>query len=80
MEINNVNKELMEVIKKEKYMSILCCKISAFGTDFGILRIHMCNGIRLWQTSEIALIISLCDLLAVLLHSKELSFDDMWLI
>lgn len=77
VEINNVNKELMEVIKKEKYRSILCCKISAFGIDFGILRIHMCNGIRLWQTSEIALIISLCDLLAVLLHSKELSFDDM---
>lgn len=73
----NMSKELVDAISKEGYKSMLCCKIAAFGVEYGILRIQMSNAIRLWQTSEIALIITLCDLIAILLHDKKIKFEDL---
>jgi transcriptional regulator with GAF, ATPase, and Fis domain len=78
---NDINRlELKENFEKQKISSALYCKIAVFGREYGYIRVDMTDTSRVWQNSEIELIIMAADAIAMQLYYNRLIADDLPLI
>ena len=68
---------LLNECKKQSICSALYCKISAYGRDYGIIRIDTVNTVRIWQNSEISLVMVAANALGILLHYQNKTLDDL---
>ena len=48
--------------------SALYCKVAAFGTEYGYIRVDMTDTVRIWQPSEKDIIVIMANAIGILLH------------
>lgn len=76
--MNNENYDkVVSELKEQKIVSNLCCKISAFGKTYGFIRIDMCDTPRIWQTTEVDVIITTARFLGALLYYQGKTLEDL---
>lgn len=73
--------ELFEEIKKkyeeQNIKSALYCKIAAYGENYGYIRVDTCNTNRIWQNSEMALVMTAANVIGLLLHYQNKTLEDL---
>lgn len=79
--VTGLENDTFENIKKkyeeQNIKSVLYSKISAYGVDYGYIRIDTCNTNRLWQNNEIALVMTAANVLGLLLHYQKKTLEDL---
>lgn len=68
---------LIKEIDKQNISSSLYCKISAYGTDYGFIRIDTTSTTRIWQNAEISIIMMAANYLAMLLHYQHKTLEQL---
>ena len=68
---------LLAECKRQSISSALYCKISAYGKDYGIIRIDTVNTVRIWQNSEISIVMVAANAIGMLLHYQNKTLDDL---
>jgi diguanylate cyclase (GGDEF)-like protein len=63
-------------IKKQHISSTVCCKIEAYGKEYGYIRVDMSNTSRMWQSGEMDVILIAAHTLGLLLHYQNKTLDD----
>jgi diguanylate cyclase (GGDEF)-like protein len=63
-------------IKKQGITSTVCCKIEAYGKEYGFIRVDMSSTARMWQSSEMDVILIAAHTLGLLLHYQNKTLDD----
>lgn len=80
-ELNKANfSPLIEECKKQGIMSSFYCKISAYGKDYGFIRVDTTNTSRIWQNEEMSMIIVAARAIGLLLHYQGKTLDDLPLV
>ncbi len=69
--------KLMHEFKKHKISSTLYSKISAYGVDYGFVRIDAVQTARIWQNSEVSLIMGLANMFGLLLHYQHKTLTEL---
>lgn len=72
--------ELLEEYANQKIKSVLYCKISAYGVDYGYIRVDTSNTVRIWQNNEIALVMTAANVIGLLLHYQKKTLEDLPLV
>ncbi len=62
---------------EQKISSGLICKISAYGKDYGFIRLDTCNTVRIWQSEEIAHLMTVANTIGLLLHYQKKTLEDL---
>jgi len=62
---------------KQHICSTLYCKISAYGKDYGFIRVDTTNTARIWQNSEIAMVMVAASAIGLLLHYQNITLEDL---
>lgn len=62
---------------KQDIKSTLYCKIAAYGVEYGFIRVDTANTVRIWQNSEIALLMMVANSLGLLLHYQKKTLEDL---
>jgi diguanylate cyclase (GGDEF)-like protein len=70
-------RELGGEFQKQRISSALYCKIAAYGKDYGYIRVDMTDTSRVWQAGEMELVIMAANTLALMLHYRNLTIDDI---
>ena len=68
---------LLSECKKQSISSALYCKISAYGKDYGVIRIDTVKTVRIWQNSEISIVMVAANAIGLLLHYQGKTLDDL---
>ncbi len=63
--------------KKHKLSSTFYTKISAYGKDYGFIRVDMVNSVRIWQNTEVSLVMALADMLGLILHYQKKTLEEL---
>lgn len=66
--------------KKQGVMSSLYCRISAYGQDYGFIRVDTANTARIWQNEEISMVIVAARAIGLLLHYQGKVLEDLPLV
>ena len=69
--------EILRDLRAQHISSALYCKISAFGEEYGFVRVDMTDTVRIWQSTEMDLITITAHLIGVLLHYQGKTLDDL---
>lgn len=69
--------ELIEEYKKQGISSTVYCKIAAYGQDYGFIRVDTTSTARIWQNTEIAMLMYAANTIALLLHYRNKTLDDL---
>ncbi len=68
---------LEEVFKKQNLASSLFCKIAAYGTEYGFIRVDTTSTSRIWQNGEISMIMIVANYIGLLLHYHHKTLEDL---
>ncbi|MGN0808049.1 MAG: GGDEF domain-containing protein [Candidatus Coproplasma sp.] len=80
-ELNKVNfSPIIEKCVKQGVRSAFYCKISAYGTDYGFIRVDTTNTARIWQNEEMSMIIVAARAIGLLLHYQGKTLEDLPLV
>ncbi|MGN1060198.1 MAG: GGDEF domain-containing protein [Candidatus Coproplasma sp.] len=69
--------ELITEFKKQKISSTVYCKIAAYGKDYGFIRVDTVSTARIWQNTEIAMLMYAANTIAVFLHYQNKTLEDL---
>ena len=69
--------EILREYEKQNIKSVLYCKISAYGEDYGYIRVDTSNTVRIWQNNEIALVMTAANVLGLLLHYQKKRLEEL---
>lgn len=69
--------EIVKELTEQKIASTLYCRISAYGKNYGFIRIDMCNTVRIWQTTEVDVVITAARFLGSLLYYQGKTLDEL---
>ena len=72
------NPELYQALKKQEINSLLCCKIEVYGTTYGALRVDMTGISRVWQQSEINLVYTAAQIIALKLSEEHVKIEELF--
>lgn len=73
----NAFEEIAKEFSKQEISSTLYCKISAYGKDYGFIRIDTVSTARIWQNSEIAIIMAAANVIGLLLHYQNKTLEEL---
>ncbi|MGN1372565.1 MAG: GGDEF domain-containing protein [Candidatus Coproplasma sp.] len=77
-ELNKVNfTPIIEECAKQGVRSAFYCKISAYGTDYGFIRVDTTCTARIWQNEEMSMIIVAARAIGLLLHYQGKTLDSL---
>lgn len=76
MEEGKYSPMLRELINQH-ISSALYCRISAFGKVYGYIRVDMTDTVRIWQQSEMDIIIIMANAIGLLLHYQNKTLEDL---
>lgn len=77
-ELVNPNfKEIIEAYKNQQIQSALYCKVSAYGENYGYIRVDTTSTARIWQNEEISMVIVAANALGILLHYQRSTLDKL---
>lgn len=68
---------LITTLKGQRVSAVLYCKISAFGKDYGYIRVDMTDTVRIWQNNEINLLITTANTIALMLYYQNKTLDNL---
>lgn len=68
---------LIRELNRQNIASSLYCKISAYGIDYGFIRIDTTSTTRIWQNAEISIIMMAANYLAMLLHYQHKTLEQL---
>lgn len=68
---------LIDEYRKQKIRSALYCKISAYGENYGYIRVDTTNTNRVWQNEEISMVIVAANALGIILHYQHKTLDNL---
>ena len=71
---------ILREYEEQNIKSVLYCKISAYGEDYGYIRVDTSNTVRIWQNNEIALVMTAANVLGMLLHYQKKKLEDLPLV
>lgn len=66
-----------EEFKKQNIYSTVYCKISAYGKDYGFIRVDTVNTARIWQNTEIAMLMYAANTIGILLHYQKKTLGEL---
>lgn len=69
--------DIINEFKKQKVCSTVYCRISAYGKDYGFIRVDTVNTARIWQNTEIAMIMCAANSIALLLHYQGKTLEEL---
>lgn len=69
--------DLFGECKKQGISSALYCKISAYGTDYGVIRIDTVSTVRIWQNYEISVVMVAANAIGLLLHYQNKTLEEL---
>ncbi len=71
---------IIEECKKQGIMSTLYCRISAYGHDYGFIRVDTTNTARIWQNEEMSIVIVAAKAIGLLLYYQGKELEDLPLV
>lgn len=71
---------ILREYEEQKIKSVLYCKIAAYGVDYGYIRVDTSNTVRIWQNTEIAMVMTAANAIGLLLHYQHKTLDDLPLV
>ena len=78
MELNKASfTPIIEECAKQGIRSAFYCKISAYGTDYGFIRVDTTSTSRIWQNEEMSMIIVAARAIGLLLHYQGKTLNDL---
>lgn len=72
-----VYKELIKKYEEQEISSVLCCKISAYGRDYGFIRVDTVSTMRIWQNTETSLLMAAASVIGIILHYQNKTLEDL---
>ncbi|MGN0807314.1 MAG: GGDEF domain-containing protein [Candidatus Coproplasma sp.] len=69
--------DILKEFKKQKIFSTVYCRISAYGKDYGFIRVDTVNTARIWQNTEIAMLMCAANSIALLLHYQGKTLEEL---
>ncbi|MDE5766506.1 MAG: GGDEF domain-containing protein [Clostridia bacterium] len=72
--------DIMKEYAKQQIKSTLYCKISSYGVDYGYIRVDTSNTARIWQNTEIAMVMTAANVIGLLLHYQKKTLEDLPLV
>ena len=72
------NQQLNNILKTQKIASIFIAKIEYNDKSYGYLRVDMCNSGRIWQNSEMDLLVTVSKIIGILLHYNNLTLEEIF--
>lgn len=66
----------VSALKLQNINSALYCRVSAFGKNYGYIRVDMTDTARIWQAGEMDLIVIAANTLGLLLHYQNKKLTD----
>lgn len=70
-------KELANEFKKQDISSTLYARISAYGKDYGFIRIDTVSTVRIWQNSEVAILLAAANAIGLILHYQHKTLEGL---
>lgn len=74
---NDSYADIIKEFRKQNISSTLYCKISAYGKDYGFIRVDTINTVRIWQNAETAMLMFAANAIALLLHYQNMTLEDL---
>ncbi|MGN0812882.1 MAG: GGDEF domain-containing protein [Candidatus Coproplasma sp.] len=71
---------IIEECAKQGIRSSFYCKISAYGVDYGFIRVDTTSTARIWQNEEMSMIIVAARAIGLLLHYQGKTLEDLPLV
>lgn len=69
--------DIIEEFREQGICSTLYCKISAYGKDYGFIRVDTVSTARIWQNTEIAMLMYAANSIALLLHYQGKTLEEL---
>jgi diguanylate cyclase (GGDEF)-like protein len=76
----NTGGKLIESLKDQRVSSELCHKISAYGKDYGYIRVDMTSSARMWQADEMDIIVIAANALGMILYYQNKTLNDFEIV
>lgn len=73
----NLNVEIKEALEEQNIVSIIYCKIVAYGKEYGSIRAGMSLYPRIWQAGDIDLLLTAARVLGIILHYQNKEIKDL---
>ena len=77
----SLDEETFEEIKKkyeeQNIKSVLYCRIAAYGEIYGYIRVDTCNTNRIWQNAEMALVMTVANVIGLFLHYQKTTLEEL---
>jgi hypothetical protein len=68
--------KLIALLKEQRVSSELCHKISAYGKDYGYIRVDMTSNARMWQADEMDIVVIAANALGMILYYQNKTLED----
>ena len=68
---------LFKEYKKQNLSSTLYSRISAYGRNYGFIRIDTANTARIWQNMEVSIVMVVANTIGMLLHYQNKTLEDL---
>lgn len=79
--VMGLNDEPFEELKKkyeeQNIKSVLYCRIAAYGEMYGYIRVDTCNTNRIWQNTEMAIVMMAANVIGLLLHYQKTTLEEL---
>ncbi|MGN0824726.1 MAG: GGDEF domain-containing protein [Candidatus Coproplasma sp.] len=69
--------DIVNECKNHGIMSALYCKITAYGKDYGFIRVDTTSTARIWQNEEMSMVIVAARAIGLLLHYQGKTLEDL---
>ncbi len=69
--------DILRDMRDQHISSALYCKIRAFGREYGYLRVDMTDTVRIWQQSEMDIIMITANTIGLLLHYQNKTLEEL---
>ncbi len=73
----NLKLELKEALEEQDVVSIIYCKITAYGKEYGSIRAGMSLYPRIWQPGDIDLLLTAARVIGIILHYQNKVVKDL---
>lgn len=69
--------DIIAEFKKQSISSTVYCKIAAYGKDYGFIRVDTTSTARIWQNTEIAMLMYAANTIGILLHYQNKTLEEL---
>ncbi|MGN0805477.1 MAG: GGDEF domain-containing protein [Candidatus Coproplasma sp.] len=69
--------DIITEFKKQSISSTVYCKIAAYGKEYGFIRVDTISTARIWQNTEIAMLMYAANTIAILLHYQNKTLEEL---